>query len=336
MSAYQPPTEDLPIFDTNNFAVSLNTPLTLGQGLKYFLSYPNAQGTENFNDINVNGIGNFPTNLQTSFISAITGGGNFYLDGDIAGGDIVLSTKNYANKTIIENLNSVCATFENGVITGYLNGTSNSTYSLISPSLTPNGSILYSDGTYSQYISNAGSLVGQALLSGGSGITPYWGSPTYTYNIIGGSANKIVYQTGVDTTSFLPTGTAGQTLISGGSGGSPSWGNNLGLITTFTSKTATYTTTATDFNILLYFTGAVTKNLILSTPSSTIPVATPDGSSIIVINRGTSTGTLLVYTTNTTGTNLITTLAISTNAATTGGQFVYSATTGWIALFGNS
>jgi hypothetical protein len=84
-------------------------------------------------------------------------------------------------------------------------------------------------------------------------------------------------------------------------------------------------------------TGTTTKNLILSTPTSATPVATPDGTSIIVINKGTSTGTLVVYTTSTSaGTNVITTLNISANSATTGGQFVYSATTGWVALFGNS
>jgi len=390
MSAYRPPLQDVPIFDSANFAVNLDAPLTLGEGYKYFLSYPNAQGTENFTDINVNGIGSFPNNLQTSFISAIYGGGNFYLDGDLNGGDIVITTKSYANKTIIENLDSVCATFENGVITGYLNGSSNNTYSVLSPAGTPNGSIMYSDGLYSQYISTAGSNAGDALLTNGAGITPSWGVPSYTYNIVGGVANQIVYQTntgvtdflptgtsgqsllsggagsspvwgtpatatssttatnlaggsanqihyqtGANTSAFLPTGTSGQSLISQGAGSSPIWGNNFGYITGVRNVTTTpVNLTATDFNTIVYTTGTTAK--LISLPTTPTPA---DGSSLVIINKGTTaTGTLAVYTNGNTGVgaNLITTFTFATNSATIGGVFTYYTGVGWISLVGNN
>jgi hypothetical protein len=53
--AYPPPTENLPIFDSTVFSSTSNVPLTVADGLKYFLSFPNAQGTENLSVTNVFG-----------------------------------------------------------------------------------------------------------------------------------------------------------------------------------------------------------------------------------------------------------------------------------------
>jgi hypothetical protein len=55
MSAYQPPIEDLAIFDSSVF-LNGDEPLTYNQAVKKFLKYPNAQGTENLLTTNVNGI----------------------------------------------------------------------------------------------------------------------------------------------------------------------------------------------------------------------------------------------------------------------------------------
>ena len=55
MSAYPPPIEDLPFFNPAVFTV-LDIPLTVAEGEKYFLKYPQAQGTQSFTDINVGGI----------------------------------------------------------------------------------------------------------------------------------------------------------------------------------------------------------------------------------------------------------------------------------------
>jgi hypothetical protein len=69
MADYNPPTEDLPIFDKAVF-VQDDTALTQGQADKRYLRFPNAQGTENLLDITVNGSASFnstsaPTSLQT-------------------------------------------------------------------------------------------------------------------------------------------------------------------------------------------------------------------------------------------------------------------------------
>ena len=52
---YRPPTESLPIFDSTVFRTP-DTTLTIGTASKYFLQYPNAQGTENLQTTNVNGL----------------------------------------------------------------------------------------------------------------------------------------------------------------------------------------------------------------------------------------------------------------------------------------
>jgi len=55
MAYYEPPTEQLPIFNPSVF-VNEDEALTLATASKYFLKYPNAQGTENLLDTNVNGV----------------------------------------------------------------------------------------------------------------------------------------------------------------------------------------------------------------------------------------------------------------------------------------
>ena len=71
MATYQPPTENLPIFDPTVFAVSL-APLTQADADLLYLKFPTAQGTENLLAINVDGqaifnsIASFPFALPTS------------------------------------------------------------------------------------------------------------------------------------------------------------------------------------------------------------------------------------------------------------------------------
>ena len=64
MAPYNPPTEDLPIFDKNVFQQSEEY-ITQGDADKRYLRYPNAQGTENLAQINVNGAATF--NAISSF-----------------------------------------------------------------------------------------------------------------------------------------------------------------------------------------------------------------------------------------------------------------------------
>ena len=63
MSNYSPPTENLPIFDKNVFQQS-DEYITQGDADKRYLRYPNAQGTENLAQINVNGYATFNANAE--------------------------------------------------------------------------------------------------------------------------------------------------------------------------------------------------------------------------------------------------------------------------------
>lgn len=53
MSAYPPPKEDLAVFNSANFEYVDDSALTYDTAKKYFLTYPTAQGTQNFLDANV-------------------------------------------------------------------------------------------------------------------------------------------------------------------------------------------------------------------------------------------------------------------------------------------
>jgi len=58
MADYKPPTEQLPIFDSTVFLTGEQL-ITQNQADKRYLRYPNAQGTENLQAINVNGAADF-------------------------------------------------------------------------------------------------------------------------------------------------------------------------------------------------------------------------------------------------------------------------------------
>jgi len=60
MANYTPPTENLPIFDSSVF-LNGDLPLTQNQADKRYLKFPNAQGTENLQAINVGGNATFAT-----------------------------------------------------------------------------------------------------------------------------------------------------------------------------------------------------------------------------------------------------------------------------------
>lgn len=63
MATYEPPTENLPIFDPVVF-LSGDEPLTYNIAVKKFLKYPNAQGEETLQAINVNGIAEFNSTAE--------------------------------------------------------------------------------------------------------------------------------------------------------------------------------------------------------------------------------------------------------------------------------
>lgn len=114
MSAYNPPSVSLPIFDTLVFEPS-DTPLTYSLAKKYFLTYPTAQGSETLQKVG-QAIGN--NNIQfgdlTSFTS--TSGSN-----NIAIGNATLPSLSSGNYNVAigsEALNMATTGFDNTAI-GY-------------------------------------------------------------------------------------------------------------------------------------------------------------------------------------------------------------------------
>jgi len=81
MATYLPPLEDLGIFDSAIFSTD-STYLTIGTARKLFLSYPYAQGTQNFTDITVAGTSTVKKIIQN--IIGSTGSSN---DNNIQFGD---------------------------------------------------------------------------------------------------------------------------------------------------------------------------------------------------------------------------------------------------------
>ena len=79
MASYLPPTENLPIFDPSVFQNAGEEALTINNASKYFLKYPNAQGTENLQTTNVNGILTCfaEANLKTNMVMSGTSGTNY-------------------------------------------------------------------------------------------------------------------------------------------------------------------------------------------------------------------------------------------------------------------
>jgi len=72
MATYNPPTENLAIFDASVF-LTQDIPLTPAEADKRYLRFPNAQGTENMADTNINGV------LTANSTSNFNGNSNFAL-----------------------------------------------------------------------------------------------------------------------------------------------------------------------------------------------------------------------------------------------------------------
>jgi len=73
MATYQPPTENLPIFDDSVFQHQ-NETLTIAYANNHYLQYPTAQGTENLLDINVAGDAEFFNPVQFDSALVISNG----------------------------------------------------------------------------------------------------------------------------------------------------------------------------------------------------------------------------------------------------------------------
>jgi len=171
MATYNPPTEDLAIFDPSVFAIA-DIPLTQAQADARYLRFPTAQGTENLAAINVNGVATFnsgvnfastapPTSSQTIPLStdsstiipttawvqsAITAGSsNTLTDVLIAGNNAGSTSINMNNQNISAvNTLSFATTSQNTAYTGAPAGT----YSNANITIDANGKIsIISSGT---------------------------------------------------------------------------------------------------------------------------------------------------------------------------------------------
>lgn len=122
MTDYTPPTEELPIFDKLVFS-SGDEALTYNKAKKLFLRYPNAQGTENLQAINVNGIATFNNDIiandKATFNSNITAnlGADVYTTSSNTlaiydKNNIANNTKIYQSAGVFDIINSV----NNGVV----------------------------------------------------------------------------------------------------------------------------------------------------------------------------------------------------------------------------
>lgn len=102
MADYSPPTENLPIFDSAVFKSGDST-LTQSQGDKRYLRYPNAQGTENLQAINVNGASQFNATSTYSSTSNIvqTSGSTLQQQPASQYGSLPSGTTASLNKTFI-------------------------------------------------------------------------------------------------------------------------------------------------------------------------------------------------------------------------------------------
>ena len=91
MADYKPPTEQLPIFDSSVFLTG-DQALTQNQADKRYLRYPNAQGTENLQAINVNGTATF--NALADFNTSVNVDGLTTLNNvlNMNGGSVGLSS----------------------------------------------------------------------------------------------------------------------------------------------------------------------------------------------------------------------------------------------------
>lgn len=124
MADYTKPTQDLPIFDSLVF-LSGDQPLTQNQADKRYLRYPNAQGTENLQTTNVNGILTANLGVKTDTVTSI--GSKINLTAGVGGVEITNQLINM-NLGTIENIsklfyNSFASpmVFEHGQFDGQFN-----------------------------------------------------------------------------------------------------------------------------------------------------------------------------------------------------------------------
>ena len=133
MANYNPPLENLPIFD-NTLFLTADIPLTQGAADLRYLRFPNAQGTENLLNINVAGLASMLSGLDvvdgTNKTNIDQSGATLTIDNNVNNGTIIIKTNDTGGtEKTLGFFNSQNITLENDgnmfLDTGGLNLTSN-------------------------------------------------------------------------------------------------------------------------------------------------------------------------------------------------------------------
>jgi hypothetical protein len=193
MATYPPPTEQLPIFDDTVFTTLTNDPLTYDTAKKYFLSFPNAQGTENLQTTNVSGLLTCNANAKIAGTPLTN-----YLE-------FPDNTRQYSAAA---SPSTLLASNNTWVGTNAFNNVAPPTSTSLQPAFSDSSTKMPTTAWVQTAITN--------------------GTSAMTYNLNGGLGGYIPYQSANNTTSFLANGTAGQVLQSNGTTLAPSWTTNIG------------------------------------------------------------------------------------------------------------
>ena len=110
MANYNPPLENLPIFDNAMF-IHADIPITQADADKRYLRFPNAQGTENLLTINVAGLASMLSGMDivdgTNKTNIDQSGANITIDNNVNNGTLIYKANNGAGvETSILSLNS--------------------------------------------------------------------------------------------------------------------------------------------------------------------------------------------------------------------------------------
>ena len=113
MANYNPPLENLPIFDNAMF-IHADIPITQAAADLRYLRYPNAQGTENLLTINVAGLASMLSGMDVvdgvNKTNIDQSGANITIDNNVNNGTLIYKANNGAGvETSILSLNSLLA-----------------------------------------------------------------------------------------------------------------------------------------------------------------------------------------------------------------------------------
>ena len=188
MAQYLPPTENVPIFDTLNFNDG-NTPLTYNTAIKYFLRYPYAQGTENLQITNVNGLLTANAGIKANTIGTISLGTvvNLFTDGIVG-----------TPETAVLNIGT-------GVRAGTASVNINTSNSSSAPTNFGGGNFSV-NGTGNITINStfANGALNICTASRTSTATPYGVANILTGNATGDATNNCIFNLGTGTRTYAP------------------------------------------------------------------------------------------------------------------------------------